>query len=94
MRIFAADMKEGGHEELISRVTPVQEQAALLEDARGDYWVILPDKSAILWRVDSLSTVMGWSSSQFPFVRCTDYQTSSGGCSGTLISPDGKIIHP
>lgn len=94
MRIFAADMKEGGHEELISRVTPVQEQAALLEDAMGDYWVILPDKSAILWRVNSLSTVMGWSSSQFPFVRCTDYQTSSGGCSGTLISPKGKIIHP
>jgi len=94
MRIFADDMKEVGHEGLISRVAPVQEQAALLEDARGDYWIILPDKSAILWRVDSLSTVMGWSSSLFPFGRCTDYQSSSGGCSGIAVSPEGEIIQP
>jgi hypothetical protein len=93
MRIFADDMKEVGHEDLIPRVKAVQEQVALLEDDKGDFWIILPDKSAVLWRVDSLTNVMNWSYSQFPTHRCTDYQTSSGGCSGTVLSSEGEIVH-
>jgi len=89
--IFAGDMKEIGHEELVSRVQPVQAQAALLEDGKGVYWIVLPDKTAILWRVDSLANVMNWDYKTFPTRRCTDYQTSSGGCSGAVISPDGVI---
>jgi hypothetical protein len=92
MRIFAADMKAAGREDLISTVSAVQDKAALLETGAGEYWIILPDKSAILWRWQSLSNVLLWKPKDFPTHECTEYGTATGGCSGTLVSSEGKIV--
>ena len=92
MEIFAADMQVAGRDDLIPKVIAVQDKVAVLESGHGDYWIILPDKSAILWRWGSLSDILLWKPADFLTHRCSDYQEVSGGCSGTLISPEGKIV--
>jgi hypothetical protein len=92
MKIFAADMQAAGRDDLIPKVSAEQDKAALLESGQGDYWIILPDRSAILWRWSSLSNILLWKSTDFLMHQCTDYQEVSGGCSGTLISPKGEIV--
>jgi hypothetical protein len=92
MQIFAADMNGAGHPELVERVRPVMHQAALLETGFGDYWIILPDKSAVLWRWDSLSHILNWKPSQLPAHECTAYSPVSGGCAGVVISPQGHLL--
>ena len=89
MHIFADDMKAVGRNDLVQRVRAVQHQAALLETGYGDYWIILPDKTAIMWRWQSLSHILNWKVGEFPAHECTDYRTVTGGCAGTVISPDG-----
>jgi hypothetical protein len=92
MRIFAADMKQAGKEELVAKVRAAGDEAALLETGRGDYWIILPDKSLILWRWQSLNNILLWKPGDFPAHRCTDYATVTGGCAGAIISSDGAIL--
>jgi hypothetical protein len=89
MHVFAADMKAAGRNDLVTRVRSVQHQAALFESGHGDYWIILPDKTAILWRWESLDHILKWKVNEFPAHECTDYRTVSGGCAGVVISPDG-----
>jgi hypothetical protein len=89
MYVFAADMKAAGRVDLVTRVRSVQHQAALFESGHGDYWIILPDKTAILWRWESLDHILKWKVNEFPAHECTDYRTVSGGCAGAVISPDG-----
>jgi hypothetical protein len=89
MRVFADDMKAIGRNDLVERVHTVQHQASLLETGHGDYWIILPDKTAILWRWQSLDHIMKWKVIDFPAHECTDYRTVSGGCAGVAISPGG-----
>jgi len=93
MRIFSADMKAVGHVDLIQRVKDSQNDAALLETGSGDWWIVLPDHSMILWRWGSLKPILKWPMNTFDAKRCTDYQEVSGGCSGTVISPEGEIVH-
>jgi hypothetical protein len=93
MHIFADDMKTVGRNDLIQLVGAVQHQAALLETGYGDYWIILPDKTAIMWRWQSLTHILNWKVGEFPAHECTDYRTVSGGCAGIVISPDG-IVEP
>ena len=47
MLVFTDDMKAIGRNDLGERVHTVQHQAALLESGHGDYWIILPDKTAM-----------------------------------------------
>lgn len=93
LRIFSSDMKATGHSELIERVKSVQSDAALLETGSGDWWIVLPDQSMILWRWESLRPILKWPMNTFSAKRCTDYATVSGGCDGTTISPEGDIVH-
>jgi hypothetical protein len=101
MEIFSADMKDAGRPDLIARVRAVQDRAALLQTAskdysiefgNGDYWIVLPDKSMILWRWQSSKNILRWNQMEFSAHECSAYGTVTGGCSGTLISPSGKII--
>src|ERR1700733_9493946 len=89
MRVFANDMRAIGRNDLVERVQTVQHQASLLETGHGDYWIILPDKTAILWRWQSLDHILKWKVIDFPAHECTDYRTVSGGCAGVAISPGG-----
>ena len=92
MQIFSADMKEVGQEDILTKVRAVQDKAALLETGGGDYWIVLPDRSVILWRWQSPKKILLWNSVNFPAHECTKYGTVTGGCSGTTISPDGRIV--
>ena len=92
MKIFAADMQAAGRDDLVPKVRAVKDNVAVLETGYGDHWIILPDRSAILWRWGSLSNILLWKPTDFLTHRCTDYQEVSGGCSGTLISPQGEIV--
>jgi hypothetical protein len=89
MKVFAADMKAIHRDDLITRVRAVQDKAALFESGHGDYWIILPDRTAILWRWQTLDHILKWNIGEFPAHECTDYRTVSGGCAGVVISPDG-----
>ena len=91
MHVFAADMKAAGQNGLVERVHTVQHQASLFESGHGDYWIILPDKTAIMWRWESLDHILKWKVHEFPAHECTDYRTVSGGCAGIVIAPDGTI---
>jgi hypothetical protein len=100
MKTFAADMKAAGRQDLIQKVRAVQDQAALIETSdrsyaleygQGDYWIVLPDKSVILWRWQSLGHILRWKPATFPARECTDYGTVTGGCSGATISARGEI---
>ncbi len=101
MEIFSADMKDAGRPDLIPKVSAVQDRAALLQTAsedrliefgNGDYWIVLPDKSMILWRWQSSKNILRWNPLEFSAHECSAYGTVTGGCSGILISPEGKII--
>ena len=91
MKVFAADMKAVGREDLVDRVRAVQQQAALFESGHGDTWIVLPDKTAIMWRWESLDHILKWKVNEFPAHECTDYRTVTGGCAGVVISPSGEI---
>ena len=91
MKVFAADMKAIGRNDLIERVRAVQQQAALFESGHGDTWIVLPDKTIIMWRWQSLDHILKWKVNEFPAHECTDYWTVSGGCAGVVISPSGQI---
>ena len=91
MHIFADDMKAIGRPELVERVRVVQDQSALLESGHEDYWIILPDKTTIMWRWQSLNHILKWKVNEFPAHECTDYRTVSGGCAGAVISPNGVV---
>jgi hypothetical protein len=92
LRIFSADMKAIGHSNLIDVVKISQKDAALLETGIGDWWIVLPDHSMIMWRWGSLRPILKWPANTFDSKRCTDYQEVSGGCAGIVISPEGEIV--
>ncbi len=75
MKTFAADMKVAGRQDLVQKVKSVQAQAVLIETSnlgsaleygRGDYWIVLPDKTVILRRWQSLNHVLRWKPAVFP----------------------------
>ena len=84
-------MKVIGRNDLVERVRRAQYQSALLESGHGDYWIILPDKTTIMWRWASLNHILKWKVNEFPAHECTDYRDTSGGCSGVVISSDGTF---
>jgi hypothetical protein len=89
MHIFAEDMNAIGRNDIVDRVRGVQNHAALIETGHGDYWIILPNKTAIMWRWQSLDHILRWEVDEFPAHECTDYRSVSGGCAGVIISPSG-----
>ena len=93
MRIFARDMKATKREKLVDRVRASQQEDVLLQTGSGDWWIVLPDHSMILWRWASMHPILKWAKSTFSATECTDYREVTGGCNGTLISPEGEIVH-
>ena len=92
LRIFSTDMGVAGRPNVVQRVRDAQNEAALLETGSGDWWIVLPDHSMILWRWGSLRPILKWPANTFDATRCTDYQDISGGCAGAVISPEGQIV--
>ena len=98
MKIFAADMKVVGRQDLAAKVRAVQSQVALLQTGRyprygqGDYWIVLPDRTTILWRWQSPHHVLGWEAKSLPAKECSSDGTLTGGCAGVVISPEGSWI--
>jgi len=93
MKIFARDMKATKREKLVERVRASQHEDVLLQTGSGDWWIVLPDHSMILWRWASMHPILKWPKNTFSATECSDYGEVTGGCNGTLISPAGQIVN-
>jgi hypothetical protein len=91
MQNFAADMKQLGKQSLADEVAKVQDKAALVFLDYGSNWIILPNKTMILWKHYLPATFLKWTGADFEFGRCADYNANNGGCVGMLISADGAL---
>jgi hypothetical protein len=92
MEVFAADMAILGKDALASEVRAEQTEVAVMTVKYGDYWLILPDKRMILWRNASVSGLLNFKPFDLSIRRCSDYATTTGGCVGALVMPDGTLI--
>jgi hypothetical protein len=94
MRVFTADMKLRGREDLIEQAKAQQSDIALL--IVGDmyseaYWLLFPDKHMMLWRYDGPTGLLNWKSEDFGKGQCSEYEGNFGGCSGREVTPDGTL---
>ena len=91
MNLFAADMNAMGKSALADEVRAEQDKIALITIQYGDYWLVLPDERMVLWRYSSRSGLLNFKPSDFPFQRCSDYNTVTGGCVGVVVLPEGTL---
>jgi hypothetical protein len=91
MNLFAADMNAIGKSAIADQVRAQQDKIALITIQYGDYWLVLPDKSMIMWRFSSVSGLLNFKPSDFPYQRCSEYNTVTGGCVGVVVLPDGTL---
>jgi hypothetical protein len=91
MNLFADDMNAIGKSSLVDEVRTEQNKIALITIQYGDYWLVLPDKRMVLWRYSSRSGLLNFKPSDFPFQRCSDYNTVTGGCVGAVVLPEGTV---
>lgn len=91
MNLFAADMNAMGKSALADEVRAEQDKIALITIQYGDYWLVLPDERMVLWRYSSVSGLLNFKPSDFPFQRCSDYNTVTGGCVGVVVLPEGTL---
>lgn len=89
-RIFDADMREIGRPELITQVDGHREDVALL-NYNGNQIILFPDHHAIIWRWGPYRELFSWTATSLKTQRCTDYNTSTEGCAGAIVSSDGKL---
>jgi hypothetical protein len=94
MRVFAADMKIRGRDDLIDQVKAQQSDIALLiigNTYSESYWLVFPDKHMLLWRYGGASGLLKWTREYFGKGQCSEYENNDGGCSGREITPDGTL---
>jgi hypothetical protein len=94
MRVFAADMKIRGREDLIDRVKAQQANIALLiigNTYSESYWLLFPDKHMTLWRYGGASGLLKWTREDFGKGQCSEYENNYGGCSGREVTSDGVL---
>ncbi len=94
MRVFTADMKLRGREDLIERVKAQQADILLLivgNTYSESYWLLFPDKHMTLWRYGGESGLLKWTRNDFDKGRCSEYENNYGGCSGRELTPDGTL---
>jgi hypothetical protein len=91
MSVFVADMRIIGKQELADEVRSVQDHVALVQAGFGGYWLVLPDKTMILWRYSARAGLLKWTSTGVTTTRCSDYNGVSGGCVGAVVSPEGTL---
>jgi hypothetical protein len=94
MRVFTADMKLRGREDLIEQVKAQQAGIALLivgNTYAESYWILFPDKHMILWRYGGASGLLKWTRENFGKGPCSEYEDNYGGCSGRGVTPDGTL---
>jgi hypothetical protein len=94
MRVFAADMKLRGREDLVEQVKEQQSDIVLLivgNTYSESYWFVFPDKHLMLWRYGGPSGLLKWKAADFAKGQCSEYENNYGGCSGREITPEGTL---
>ena len=92
MRIFSADMRAIGRDDLVQQVVGRREDVALM-NYYGNQLVLFPDHHAIVWRWGTYRELFKWPASSLKPERCTDYNTATEGCVGAVIGPDGGLVN-
>lgn len=93
MRVFAADMKLLGREDLIEQVKSQQADIALLliyDTNTESHWLLFPDKHMMLWRYVGSSRLLKWTPKDFQKGegQCSDWWVV---CSGREITAEGML---
>ena len=94
MRVFTADMKLRGREDLIEQVKTQQADIVLLivgNTYSESYWLLFPDKRMMLWRCGGASGLLKWTRNEFGKGQCSEYENNYGGCSAREVTPDGTL---
>jgi hypothetical protein len=94
VRVFTADMKLRGREDLIEQVKAQQADIVLLivgNTYSESYWLLFPDKHMMLWRYGGASGLLKWTRNEFDKGQCSEYENNYGGCSGRVVTPDGSL---
>lgn len=96
MRVFAADMKLRGREDLIEQVKSQQAGIALLvigDTHAESYWLLFPDKHMVLWRYAGPSGLLKWNPKDLRKGRgvCSEYEYRAVVCSGREITAEGML---
>ena len=88
---FAADMHLLGKDALVAKVKPVADQSVLLNLGLGGWWILLPDRTMILWRYESTDGLLAWRGYVRKAGECSSYITVAGGCVGAVVSASGDL---
>src|SRR5437879_13773192 len=94
MRVFTADMKLRGREDLIEQVKTQQADIVLLivgNTYSESYWLLFPDKRMMLWRYGGASGLLKWTRDEFGKVQCSDHQNDYGSSSAREVTPNGTL---
>jgi len=94
MRVFTADMKLRGREDLIEQVKAQRADIVLLivgNTYSESYWLLFPDKHMVLWRYGGPSGLLKWTRNDFGKGQCSEYENNYGGCSGREVTADGAL---
>jgi|WetSurMetagenome_2_1015567.scaffolds.fasta_scaffold19281_2 hypothetical protein len=93
--VFAADMQAAGRSALAAEVAANRREViffAAVNDGSKSNWLLMPDGRIILWRQDNYQPILHWKPENFTAYECADYYLISGGCSGAIVSPVGKLV--
>jgi hypothetical protein len=105
MKIFAADMRAMGRDDLIAKVEAAKDRIALLIVGSGEEesdWLVYPDQHMLLWRfwqipVYGKPSLLKFKPSDFARVPCAAARNTPKprnsflGCVGIQIPPDGTL---
>jgi hypothetical protein len=94
LKVFTSDMHAIGKDNLAQQAKTDQPDITLLMAGNtyaASYWLVLPDKSAVLWRYNGPSGLLKWKPSDFPIHECGEYAEPFGGCVGATIDPQGNL---
>jgi hypothetical protein len=93
LKVFTADMHLLGKDELAHEVAEHREDVALL-NYYGNQILLFPDHHAILWRWETrpYREPFTWPAASVKTEYCSDYNTSTEGCVGRVLDPNGNLV--
>jgi hypothetical protein len=92
MMAFERDLKALGKESLAATVKASQERVGLIiVQWQAGYWLVLPDRSMVLWRFSAPSGLLKWTPADVPAKDCASFRVVASQCVGAIVSPQGDL---
>jgi hypothetical protein len=91
MATFESDMKALGKDSLAATVKASREGVALIIVEWYGYWLVLPDKTMVLWRFDVPSGLLKWTPADIAAKDCASFGPVARHCAGAIVSAEGNL---